>query len=356
MTMQTDVAKPVHDRHVADVAVVGAGPAGLFTVFQCGMLGLSCHVFDALPEIGGQCTALYPEKPIYDIPGFPKIAAGDLIASLEAQAAPFSPVFHLGAPVTTLTPQGARFSITNAAGITIDAGAVIIAGGAGAFGPNKPPIVGIEAYEGHSVFYMVRRREDFAGKRVVIAGGGDSAVDWAISLAEIARVSVIHRRDQFRAAPGTVEQLKNLAAAGKIDLVIPYQLKGLEGANGIMSAVQVATLDGDVKTIPADALLAFFGLAAKLGPVADWGLTIEGNHIVIDPATGRTGVDGVFAAGDIATYPNKLKLITTGFAEAAGAAHAAYIYLNPGKALHVEYSTAKGVPGQAGADIKTIAV
>ena len=338
-----------------DVAIIGAGPAGLFTVFQCGMLGLSCQVLDALPEIGGQCTALYPEKPIYDIPGFPKIAAGDLIAGLEAQVAPFKPQFHMGSPVTGLTRKDGRFAVSNAAGVSIDAGAVIIAGGAGAFGPNKPPLPGIEGYEGKSVFYMVRKREDFAGKRVVIAGGGDSAVDWALSLSEIAKVSVIHRRDQFRAAPGNVEQLKKLAAAGKIDLVIPYQLKALEGDGTTMSGVQIATLDGDVKTIEADVLLAFFGLAAKLGPVAEWGFKIEGNHIVTDPATGKTGVDGVFAVGDIATYPNKLKLIATGFAEAAGAVHAAYAHLNPGKALHVEYSTAKGVPGQAGSDIKTIA-
>jgi thioredoxin reductase (NADPH) len=337
-----------------DVAIIGAGPAGLFSVFQCGMLGLKCHVLDALPEIGGQCTALYPEKPIYDIPGFPKIAAGDLIANLEAQAKPFNPVFHLGAPVTALKRDGERFVIETGAGVSVDAGAVIIAGGAGAFGPNKPPLPGIESFEGKSVFYMVRKANDFAAKRVVIAGGGDSAVDWALSLSGIAQVSVIHRRDQFRAAPGNVAKLKALAEDGKIDLIIPYQLKALEGDKGQLHAVQVATLDGDTKTIPADVLLAFFGLAAKLGAMAEWGLKIQNNHIVTDPATGGTGVPGVFAVGDIATYENKLKLIMTGFAEAAGACHAVYRHLNPGKALHMEYSTAKGVPGQAGADIKTI--
>lgn len=341
--------------HKTDVAVIGAGPSGLFTVFQCGMLGLKCHVLDALPEIGGQCTALYPEKPIYDIPGFPKIAGAELIANLEAQAAPFTPVYHLGAAVTGLERAGDRFILTNAAGARVDAGAVIIAGGPGAFGPNRPPLPGIEAFEGKSVFYMVRRAADFAGKRVVIAGGGDSAVDWALSLAESAQVSVVHRRDQFRAAPESVSRLKALAGAGKIEMVVPYQLKGLEGDGGILHAVQVATLDGDVKTIPADACLAFFGLAAKLGPLAEWGLTLSGNGISVDPSTGATTVRGVFAVGDIATYPNKLKLIATGFAEAAGAAHGAYAHMFPGKALHMEYSTAKGVPGQAGADIKTIA-
>ena len=339
-----------------DVAVIGAGPAGLFTVFQCGMLGLSCQVLDALPEIGGQCTALYPEKPIYDIPGFPTILAGKLIEQLEEQAAPFKPGFHMGAPVTALERVGARFTIKNGAGAEIDAGAVIIAGGAGAFGPNKPPLPGIESFEGKSVFYMVRKASDFAGKRVVIAGGGDSAVDWALSLADVAKVSVIHRRDQFRAAPANVEKLKALAAVGKIDLVIPYQLKGLNGENGVLKSVDVATLDNDVKTLEADALLAFYGLAAKLGAMADWGMTLKGHHILIDSATGATGVPGLFAVGDIATYPNKLKLIMTGFAESAGASHAVYKHINPGKEIHMEYSTAKGVPGQSGSDIKTIGI
>lgn len=338
-----------------DVAVIGAGPAGLFTVFQCGMLGLGCHVLDALPEIGGQCTALYPEKPIYDIPGFPRITAADLIANLEAQAKPFAPVYHLGAPVEKLERKDGRFIVKQAGRDPIDCGAVIIAGGAGAFGPNKPPLPGIDAYEGASVFYMVRKREDFTGKRVVIAGGGDSAVDWALSLSDIAQVSVIHRRAEFRAAPESVAKMKALAAAGKLDLIIPYQLKGIQGEGKQLSAIDVATLEGEVKTIPCDALLAFFGLAAKLGPMAEWGLKIEGHHIVTDPATGSTGVDGVFAVGDIATYPNKLRLIATGFAESAGASHAVYKFLNPGKALHMEYSTAKGIPGEAGSDIKTIA-
>ncbi|MBU6236164.1 MAG: NAD(P)/FAD-dependent oxidoreductase, partial [Alphaproteobacteria bacterium] len=239
----------------------------------------------------------------------------------------------------------------NAAGVEVDCGAVIIAGGAGAFGPNKPPIDGIEAYEGKSVFYMVRRREDFAGKRVVIAGGGDSAVDWALSLADIAKVSVVHRRDQFRAAPDNVARMK--AHAG-IELVIPYQLKGLRGQAGVLNGVEVATLDGDTKVLDADVLLAFYGLAAKLGPMADWGLTLSGHSIVIDPATAETSVSGVYSAGDIATYDEKLKLISVGFAEAAKAAHSAYRYIHPDKALHMEYSTSKGLPHEKGADIKTI--
>lgn len=336
-----------------DVAIIGAGPAGLFAAFQCGMLGLKCHVFDALPEIGGQCTALYPEKPIYDIPACPKITAAALIANLEVQVAPFAPVYHLGSAVTDVSKEDRLFFVRNAAGIAIECGAVIIAGGAGAFGPNRPPIEGLEAFEGKSVFYMVRRASDFAGKRIVIAGGGDSAVDWALSLADIAKVSVVHRRDQFRAAPESVAKMK---AAKNIELVIPYQLKGLRGANGILTGVEVATLEGDVRVLEADALLAFYGLAAKLGPIADWGLSLSGNNIVIDPATSETSVIGMFAAGDIATYDQKLKLISVGFAEAAKAAHGAYRFIYPDRALHMEYSTSKGLPHEKGADIKNIAV
>lgn len=335
-----------------DVAIIGAGPAGLFAAFQCGMLGLSTHVFDALPDIGGQCTALYPEKPVYDIPALPKISAGDLIANLEAQVKPFSPVYHLGSPVIEVAKSDRRFMVSNAAGVAIECGAVIIAGGAGAFGPNRPPLAGIESYEGKSLFYMVRRREDFAGKRVVIAGGGDSAVDWALSLSEIARVSVVHRRDQFRAAPESVARLK---ADRNIALEIPYQLKGLQGHNGVLTGVEIATLEGETKILGADVLLAFYGLAAKLGPIADWGLTLSGTSIVIDPATAETSLTGVYAVGDIATYDQKLKLISVGFAEAAKAAHAAYRFIYPDRALHMEYSTSKGVPGQAGINIKTIA-
>lgn len=336
-----------------DVTIIGAGPAGLFAAFQCGMLGLKTQVFDALPEIGGQCTALYPEKPIYDIPALPRVLAADLIAGLEAQAAPFAPMYHLGSPVTDLVKEERRFLVRNAAGIKVDSGAVIIAGGAGAFGPNRPPIEGLEAYEGKSVFYMVRRREDFLGKRVVIAGGGDSAVDWALSLADIATVSVVHRRDQFRAAPENVAKLK---ASNTITLEIPYQLKGLRGQNGILTGVDIATLEGEAKTLEADALLAFYGLAAKLGPIAEWGLALAGHSVVIDPATAETSMSGVYAAGDIAAYDQKLKLISIGFAEAAKAAHGAYRFIHPDRALHMEYSTSKGVPGQEGADIKTISV
>jgi thioredoxin reductase (NADPH) len=329
-----------------DIAVIGAGPVGLFAVFEAGMLKMRCHVIDALDAAGGQCTALYPEKPIYDIPGHPAISAADLIDNLAEQAAPFSPVYHLGQRVETLKPIDGGFRIETSAGLTLDAKAVFIAGGCGAFGPNRPPLSGIEAYEGKSVFYFVKRKEELRGKRVVIAGGGDSAVDWAIALAGVAaQVSVIHRRDKFRAAPESAARLQELAKAGQIELVVPYQLDGLEGQDGQLSDVVVKDLDGKTRHLPADVLLPFFGLAMNLGPIAQWGLNLERNHIAVDPATCQTSVPGIFAIGDIANYPGKLKLILSGFAEAALAAHATYPLVHPGEALHFEYSTTKGVPG-----------
>jgi thioredoxin reductase (NADPH) len=333
--------------HSTDVAIIGAGPVGLFAVFECGMLKMRCHVFDALDMAGGQCAALYPEKPIYDIPAYPQIGATELIDRLAEQAAPFKPVFHLGGSVETIARAAdGGFVLATAAGDRVAARAVIIAAGVGAFGPNRPPLADLPAFEGKSVFYLVRRREDFRGKRVVIAGGGDSAVDWVLSLAEVAeRVIVVHRRAKFRAAPDSAARLQRLADDGRIDLVVPYQLHALEGADGQLSHVVVADLAGGTRRLAADALLAFFGLAMNLGPIGQWGLALERNHIVVDPASAQSSIPGIFAIGDIATYPNKLKLILTGFAEAAMAAHAIYPLVHPGEALHFEYSTTKGVPG-----------
>jgi thioredoxin reductase (NADPH) len=331
-----------------DVAIIGAGPVGLFAVFECGMLKLGCHVIDALDVLGGQCAALYPEKPIYDIPGYPVIDAATLIDKLAEQAAPFHPHYHLAQQVERLAPlpQGG-FRLETSLGTAIEARAVVIAAGVGAFGPNRPPLSGIEAFEGKSVFYLVRRREDFRGKRVVIAGGGDSAVDWAISLAEVAdKVMVVHRRPKFRAAPESAARLERLAAEGRIELVIPYQLHALDGKGGRIEAVIVADLDGGTRRLAADALLPFFGLSMNLGPIAEWGLQLDRNHIAVDPATCRTSAPGIFAIGDIATYPGKLKLILSGFAEAAMAAQAIFPLVHPGEALHFEYSTTKGVPGR----------
>ncbi|MBN9528312.1 MAG: NAD(P)/FAD-dependent oxidoreductase [Alphaproteobacteria bacterium] len=330
-----------------DIVIIGAGPVGLFAVFEAGMLGLRCVVVDALDAPGGQCSALYPEKPIYDIPGFPQIEAQGLIDRLVEQAAPFHPDYRLGRQVVALTPVGdAGWSVATSAGDTILARAVIVAAGCGAFGPNRPPLAGIDAFEaGRTVHYYVRRREDYRGKRIVIAGGGDSAVDWALSLAEVAAsVAVVHRRDRFRAAPESERRLKELVAAGRIDLVVPYQLDALEGQDGQLAAVIVRDLDGNDRRLDADMLLPFFGLAMTLGPIADFGLNLERNHIAVAPATMATSAPGVFAIGDIATYPGKLKLILTGFAEAAQAAHAIHPLVRPGQALHFEYSTTRGVP------------
>lgn len=331
----------------SDIAIVGAGPTGLFAAFECGMLGLSVQIIDALDAAGGQCQALYPEKPIYDIPAVPKILAAELVENLMAQAAPFKPTYHLGQQVTELKLNGARFDLRTSTGAVLNVGAVIVAAGAGAFGPNRPPLENLESYEtSRAVQYFVPRRADFAGKRIVIAGGGDSAVDWAISLSEIAaHIYLVHRRDKFRAAPESLRQLSELASAGKIEMVTPYQLHALEGDGKHLSAVVVADLDGKTRALAADVLLPFFGLAMALGPIAEWGLNLSHNHITINPVTAETSVPGIFAVGDIAAYDHKLKLILTGFAEAAGAAHSARRYLNPGKEFHFEYSTTSGVPG-----------
>jgi thioredoxin reductase (NADPH) len=333
--------------HKTDVAIIGAGPVGLFAVFECGMLKMKCHVIDALEGSGGQCVALYPEKPIYDIPGYPSIEASGLIAKLEEQAAPFHPTFHLGHRVEKLVQAGDNWRVETNQGAVIEARAVIVAAGCGAFGPNRPPLAGLEQYEGKSVFYLVKRREDFRGKRVVIAGGGDSALDWTLGLADVAeRIYVVHRRPKFRGAPESVARMEALAKEGRIDLVVPYQLHGLVGSGGQLSAVEVSTLDGDVKRLEADILLPFFGLAMDLGPIAHWGLNLERNHIAVDPTTCATSAPGIFAVGDIAHYPGKLKLILCGFSEVAMAAHAIYPLVHPGEALHFEYSTTKGVPGE----------
>jgi thioredoxin reductase (NADPH) len=329
-----------------DVAIIGAGPVGLFAVFECGMLRMKTVVVDALEAAGGQCSALYPEKPIFDIPAHPQIAAADLVGALEKQIAPFAPTMLLGRRVERLLPVDGGFELGTSAGDVIACKAVIIAAGAGAFGPNRPPLEGLPAFEATgAVRYMVTRREEFRGKRVVIAGGGDSAVDWALSLKDIAaKVVVVHRRDKFRCAPESAEQLKQAAARGEVELAIPYQLHALRGEGGVLSAVELATLKGEVKAVEADHLLAFFGLSMELGPIADWGLGIEMHHISVAPATCETNIPGVHAIGDIATYPGKLKLILQGFSEAAMAAHAIHPRVFPGEALHFEYSTSKGVP------------
>jgi thioredoxin reductase (NADPH) len=332
---------------VTDVCIIGAGPVGLFAVFECGMLKMRCHVVDALDMSGGQCAALYPEKPIYDIPGYPAIDAAELIGKLEQQAAPFHPVYRLGRRVEQLLPAEGGWRVVLDDASAIRARAVVIAAGVGAFGPNKPPLSGIERFEGKGVHYLVKRREDFRGKRIVIAGGGDSAVDWALSLADVAEiVYMVHRRPKFRAAPESVARLEALSRAGRIEMVVPFQLAGLEGGEAGLAAVSVTTLDGKERRLEADALLPFFGLAMNLGPIAQWGLELERGHIKVAPATCAASRPGIFAIGDIAAYPGKLKLILCGFSEAAMAAHAIHPLVHPGEALHFEYSTTKGVPAE----------
>lgn len=337
---------PMSDTIETDVAIIGAGPCGLFAVFECGMLKMRTAVIDTLEEIGGQCAALYPEKPIYDIPAHPAIAGAELINRLADQAAPFEPQYLLNQRVERLTPTADGFILQTSANRAVSAKAVIIAAGAGAFGPNRPPLEGLSGYESSGgVRYMVTRREEFRGKRVVIAGGGDSAVDWALSLKDVAeKVIVVHRRPKFRAAPESAAQLEAAAERGEIEMAIPYQLHGLEGDGSKLEAVVLATLKGEQKRVEADHLLAFFGLSMELGPIADWGLGLEHSHIQVDPSTCQTNIPGVHAIGDMATYKGKLKLILQGFSEAAMAAHAIHPRVFPGEALHFEYSTSKGVP------------
>jgi thioredoxin reductase (NADPH) len=331
-----------------DCIIIGAGPVGLFAVFQCGMLKMRCAVIDALPEIGGQCTALYPEKPIYDIPAYPVVSGEELIKNLEAQAAPFEPQYFLNQKVEILQEQeDGHWLVETTAGEMIKAPNVILAAGAGAFGPNRPPLENIESFEEHSVHYMVRNRDMFKGQKLVIAGGGDSAVDWALSLAEVAQqVYVVHRRDKFRAAPDNVEKMKALHNDPDkgFELVTPYQLSSLEGADGKLENVIVKTMAGEERKLEADHMLAFFGIVPDLSALDSWGLETKGYTIVVDPATCETTKKGIYAIGDVAGYDGKLKLILTGFAEGAQAAHGAYARCYPGEALHFEYSTSKGVP------------
>ncbi len=333
--------------HATDVVIVGAGPVGLFAVFECGMLKMRCHVIDSLADVGGQCRALYPEKPIYDIPGYPRIDAGELVDRLREQGEPFAPTYHLNQQVTGYARDGSWHIVTTSNGTRIAARAVIIAAGAGAFGPNRPPLVGLDGYEqSGAVSYLVKKRSDYAGKDIVIAGGGDSAFDWAISLADVARkIYFVHRRDSFRAAPESVARLREIAARGTVvEMVIPYQLGALNGDGTTLTGIEVADLDGKTRELPAQHLLAFFGMVPQLGPLKDWDLGITLHHIPVDPSTCATRLDGVFAIGDVADYPRKLKLILTGFAEAAAAAHAIHPLVFAGEALHFEYSTSKGLP------------
>jgi thioredoxin reductase (NADPH) len=323
-----------------DVLIIGAGPIGLFAVFELGLLDIKAHLVDILDKIGGQCAELYPEKPIYDIPGIPLVTGQGLTEALMEQIKPFNPGFHLGEMVLKLEKLGeAQFRVTTDRDKTFECKCVVIAAGGGSFQPKRPPIQGIEPYEEKSVFYAVRKMDAFRGKKLLIVGGGDSALDWTLNLQPIAeRLTLVHRRDDFRGAPDSVNKMRALVASGDMDLKIG-QVTLLEGDNGLLAAASIKTKDGNVERVACDAMLPFFGLTMKLGPVADWGLNMDGELIPVDTAAFETNIPGIFAIGDINTYPGKLKLILSGFHEGALMAQKAYHYVYPDKRLVFQYTT-----------------
>ena len=323
-----------------DVVIIGAGPCGLFTVFELGLLDIRCHVLDILDRPGGQCAELYPEKPIYDIPALPLVTGADLTSRLMEQAKPFKPEFHFNQMVTSLVKRGENdFELKTDGDLVFNCKVVVIAAGGGSFMPKKPPIPGIEAYEGSSVFYSVKKMEAFRDKDVLIIGGGDSALDWVNNLQPIVKsMTLLHRRDEFRAAPDSVNKMRELVASGQMQLKIG-QVTGLTGADGVLASAHVKGSDGAVSEVICNTMLPFFGLTMKLGPVADWGLNLTENLISVDTEKFETNVLGIFAVGDINTYPGKLKLILSGFHEAALMAQQAFRYINPGERLLFQYTT-----------------
>ncbi len=323
-----------------DVVIVGAGPTGLFAVFELGLLDIKCHLVDILDRPGGQCAELYPEKPIYDIPGYPVISGADLTRNLMEQIKPFGPTFHFGHMVTELKKHGeADFELKTDGDLTFRCKVVVIAAGGGSFQPKKPPIPGIEHYEEKSVFYAVRKMEAFRGKDVLIIGGGDSALDWTNNLQPIARsMTLLHRREEFRAAPDSVNKMRELVAEGKMQLKFG-QVTGLKGENGELAAAVVKGNDGQAFEVKTNAVLPFFGLTMKLGPIADWGLNLHENLIPVDTEKFETNIPGIFAIGDINHYPGKLKLILSGFHEGALMAQQAFRTINPGARLMFQYTT-----------------
>jgi thioredoxin reductase (NADPH) len=323
-----------------DVAIIGAGPVGLFAVFELGLLDLKTHLIDILDRPGGQCTELYPEKPIYDIPGLPIVTGQELTDRLLEQVKPFNPTFHLSQMASALTklPDG-RWKLTTDAGTEIIAPVIVVAAGGGSFVPKRPPIPGIEVYENKSVHYAVRKMEAFRGKNVLIAGGGDSALDWTINLAPVAaKLTLVHHRDGFRAAQHSVNQMRELAAHGKINFEIA-SVKALHGENGQLSAVTLANPDKKEWQHACDTFIPFFGLTIKLGPIADFGLNLTENLISVDTAKFESTTPGIFAVGDINTYAGKLKLILSGFHEAALMAQAAFHIVKPNEKLRFQYTT-----------------
>jgi thioredoxin reductase (NADPH) len=327
-----------------DICIIGAGPVGLFAVFEAGLLKMRCHLIDALPQVGGQLSEIYPQKPIYDIPGYPEVKAQDLVDNLMEQIKPFSPTFTLGERVDHIAKQdNGDFILTTSDKTKIHAKVIVIAGGLGCFEPRKPVLERLEDFEGKGITYMVKNPENFRNKKVVLAGGGDSALDWAIYLADVAeRVILVHRNETFRGAPDSAAKVFDLANNGKIDLILSANLKEVTG-NGHLESVILEGKGKEEIKIDADYLVPLFGLSPKLGPIADWGLTIDKNAIEVDTTDYSTGVERIYAIGDINTYPGKLKLILCGFHEAAIMMHAAFKYVYPDQKLSFKYTTVNGV-------------
>jgi thioredoxin reductase (NADPH) len=325
---------------VTDAVIIGAGPVGLFQVFELGLLGLRAEVIDSLPQIGGQCSELYPEKPIYDIPAVPVCTARELIERLAEQIRPFAAGFHLGQEVTRVQARAdGRFDVETSRGARFDAGSVILAAGVGAFQSRRLAIDGAERHDGGRIHYRVRDAELFRGRDLVILGGGDSALDWTLALADTARsIVLVHRRSEFRAAPASVQRLMALRAAGRLD-VLEAQVQSLIETAGALTGVLVRTPDGVTRAVSLEHLLVFWGLHPKLGPIAHWGLALNKKTVSVDAARFQTSIPGIFAVGDINDYPGKKKLILCGFHEAALAAFAVREHLRPGEKVHLQYTT-----------------
>ncbi|MGN6669287.1 MAG: NAD(P)/FAD-dependent oxidoreductase [Trinickia sp.] len=339
-----ETATPIDDGVLrTDVVIIGAGPVGLFAAFEAGVIGLSCHIVDALEQVGGQCIELYPDKPIFDIPAVPVCTARQLIDRLMEQCKPFAPPIHLGQRVMGVErlEQTQRWRVTTDHSLVFDAAAVLLSAGNGAFVPQRVGLPEAQALEGRHVHYAVRKRAMFSDQRVVVAGGGDSALDWALALrGQAKRVTLVHRRNAFRAADATVEEMKRAVADGQMDLVIGT-IATLHAAGGALQSIDVKTLGGDV-TIDADHLIALYGLVADLGPIAGWGIDVRAGRVAVDTSYYETSVPGIFGVGDIATYPNKQKLILSGFHEASLALRKAYSYAFPDKKrvhVHSSYDT-----------------
>ena len=330
----------MHSPTEADAVIIGAGPVGLFQVFELGLLEIKAHVIDALPEIGGQCIELYPDKPIYDIPAVPVCTGRELVQNLLKQIEPFKPEFHLGQNVTSLEQQvNGRFLLKTSQDKSFLTKTVFVAAGVGAFQPRLLNLEGIEPLVGKQVFYHVRHPEQFSAKRIVICGGGDTALDWALYFANTAAsVTLIHRRDEFKAAPQSIAKMRDLCADGKIQLLIG-QITEADIDDGCLKQIVVNDIDGNTQSLPLDDLFIFFGLSPKLGPIADWGLDIDRKQIAVDTEKFQTSIPGIYAVGDINVYPGKKKLILSGFHEAALAAFAAAAYLDPEKQIQLQYTT-----------------